>query len=118
MYFAGRIANAESARLQPVPFAVGMTNAVFRLVMIRASVKVIARRGAHPGGVIRMNVERSEPRVSGGDGRVLAAAVQQLHFRRHERASLPEIPVEMALVRALQRECVALLTLAQRSFEI
>ena len=44
--------------------------------------------------------------------------VGQIHLRAREpeRASLPENPVKMALVRALHREGVALLALAQRSF--
>ena len=116
MHLAGRIANAASARLQPVPFAIGMTNAVFGLVMIGPSLEMIARRGIHPGDVIGMNIDRGHPCFASGDRGIRTAAVQQLHLRRQERGSVLEIPVEMALVRAFHRQRVALLALAQRSF--
>ena len=64
MHFAGRIANAASARLQPVPFAIGMPNAIFRLVMVGPSLEMIAHRGLHPGDVIGMDFERSHPRFA------------------------------------------------------
>jgi hypothetical protein len=112
---SGRIANAAPASVQPVPFAIGMTYAIFRLVMIGPSLEMIAHRGFHSPRVVGMNVERSDPCFAGSDRGVHAAAMQHLHLRRQERGSLLEIPVERTLVRALHRECVALLALAQRS---
>src|SRR5579872_3739506 len=116
MHLAGFVANAATARLQPVPFAIGMTNAVFHLAMIGSSFEMIAHRGLYPGVVIGRNIERRHPGFASRDGSVSAAPVQQLHLRRKERASILEGPVEMALLRTLHRQCVALLAFAQGSF--
>ncbi len=117
LHLAGGIARAASAHLQPVPFAVGMPNAVFRLAAIGPSLEMIAdRRGFQPCAVVGMNLDGSHPRFPSGDRRVHAAAVQELHLRRQERGPVLEIPVEVALVRALHRQGVALLALPQRAF--
>src|SRR6202163_1719560 len=93
-----------------------MTNAVFDLVTIGPPREMIAHRGFYPGDVIGVNIDRSQPCFPSGDGGVRAASVQQLHLRRQERGPVLEIPVPVALVRALHRQRVALLALPQRSF--
>src|ERR1700687_933634 len=93
-----------------------MTNAIFDLVTIGPSLEMIAHRGFYPGDVIGVNIDRSQPCFPSGDGGVRAVAVQQLHLRRQERRPVLEIPVPVALVRALHRQCVALLALPERAF--
>src|SRR5450432_3062413 len=63
-----------------------------------------------------MNVQRSHPCLAGGDGSIAGAATQLFRSRRQERGvCLLQIPVEVAFVRTLHREGVALLALTQRS---
>src|SRR6202035_4510934 len=77
-HLAGRVANAGTARLQPVPLAIGMTNPVFRLAMIGPSLQMTALPRLHPGVVIGMNIQTREPCFAGGHRSVRVAAVQQL----------------------------------------
>jgi hypothetical protein len=110
---AGTVPQSTSASKQPMPLAVRMTHAILELEERRSSVDMLVDKCVEPREIVGMHIRAREHVRARRHGRLRPQPGKDLHFGRDEYAVALEIPIPMSLVRALHRECVPLLALAQ-----
>src|SRR6202041_982093 len=112
---ARRVAQAAATRMQPMPIAVGLTDAIFAVIPRGTTLEVVFEGRFEARPVVGMNEDLRQPGAARTDLRFGTEAIEHFHRLRHKQPVGPDVPVPVPFVGSFHGECVALLALTQRS---